>query len=104
MIKNYFRKVNKPMPDIDVNDKNYHVKELLIRVIENEISEFTKGYATADMKEYGSADQLTEKIAKAVNDLDDKDIKDLGGFKAANVGNYIYIIPDKKRDQILIHQ
>ena len=92
------------MPDIDVNDKNYHVKELLIRVIENEISEFTKGYATADMKEYGSADQLTEKIAKAVNDLDDKDIKDLGGFTAANVEDYLYILPDKKRDQILIRQ
>ena len=36
--------------------------------------------------------------------LDDKDIKDLGGFTAANVGDYFYILPDKKRDQILIRQ
>ena len=91
------------MKDIDHNDKNYHVKELLIQVIENEISEIHNGYATADMKEYGSPEELSEKLASVVNNLDDEYIKSLGdGFKSITVGDYIYVLPDKKSDKIII--
>lgn len=93
------------MKDIDHNDKNYHVKELLIQVIENEISEIKNGYATADMKDFGSVEDVHEVLADAINKIDDDYIKELnahGGLKAITVGDYIYVLPDNKSKTMII--
>lgn len=70
-----------------VSDKDYHEKERLISIIEDEVSMFSNGYVTVD-------EDITEVMARIKASAKKSNIK-------MDVGKYFYILPTMDNKHVI---